>query len=189
MLAELRLWFHTVIHAFKDDVEDKERVAFAQNFAAHYYKQYASIHMPFNTQFYGCKNMTEIADLVQDTLKIENNLLLSKLDKDTAFDTFLENTESARQEREDIIGAGDESKRLRFKAVSRNQKKGGNPQHQGPKTVIKGNLKGAGKQFQRPIVHPAGKGQAIPVKGPQIKPGVYGKGNYKMSLIPGFGGN
>jgi len=201
MLAELRLFFHTVIHAFKEDVEDKERVAFAQNFAAHYYKQYAPAHMPFNTQFYGCKNMTEIVDLVQDTLKIENNLLLSKLDKDTEFDIFVEKTESARQEREDIIGAGDESKRLRFKAVSRNQKKGGAPQQnqqQGPKAVIKGNLKGAGKPFQRPIVHPAGKGQVVPIpvrSAAAIKPGMLAKGkgganlSYKMSLIPGFGGN
>lgn len=165
MLARLRMELHTIMHAFVSDVEDKERTSFSGDFLTHYYKLYAPAGLTFYPGIFGCKKVDEIADLIPDTMKMENGMCLPVLDLDASFDDFLQKTEDARQERVDRIGAGDEGAQLKFKA-----------QRAGVKGV-KGHHKGG--NFQNFKGQPrGGKGMPMPQQRAPVTYNVSSKGNF-----------
>jgi len=155
MLAALRMELHTLCHAFREDVKDKERTAFSSEFLLHYYKLYAPAGRQLFLAAYGCRKESELVELIKDTINLEDNLMLPLLAADASFDDFVNLTEEARQERRDRIGAGDEGAQLKFKA----QKKG----------APKGGMKGNGQVFGRgPIQHYPSKGASKGGKGPSV---------------------
>lgn len=192
MLAGLRMELHTLCHAFKEDVEDKERETFSADFLAHYHKLYSPPGHAFHHSTYAARNVAEVMDLIKDTIVLEQNMLIVQLEKNEGFDTFIQNTELAREERLNLIGAGDEGAKLKFKAQVKpkpnpNQNKGGKGfirpgQNKG--AVMKGGKpQQAQPQFSRagPLGPAAGKGAG---KGPStIHKG--GPTGYALRSIPG----
>jgi hypothetical protein len=170
---------HTICQAFVQDVEDKERTSFSADFVTHYYKLYAPAGLTFYPGIFGCKKMDEIVDLIPDTIKLDNNMLLPVLDLDASFDDFVQKAEDARQERVDRIGAGDEGAQLKFKAQRLGAKgpkggyKGGNFQNfKGQQRGGKGNM-------------PMPQQQRAPVTYNAAPKGNFGKGGgYAMRTIP-----
>jgi len=194
MLAELRMQLHTLCHAFREDVEDKERIGFSLDFMSHYFRLYAPPGLTFHHTAYGCKSAAEVVELVKDSFKVEDNLLMPVHGKEEEFDTFVNCCEEARVDRENLIGAGDEGAKLKFKArvVPQHQKKG--PNNQGAKGGVKGNI--PPQKGGRPAV--AVVAQQGGSKGGNVAPKGAGKGafggkglqqsSYTMSRIPGPAG-
>jgi len=125
MLADLRVELHAVCHAFREDVEDKERTEFSVDFLGYYYKEYATPRgKNFLPSIFGCQHAKNVVELISDTVVEEDGMVVPKLSKDATFDDILKLTEDARQERVDRIGAGDESANLKFKARNMMNSKG-----------------------------------------------------------------
>lgn len=116
MLAELRMQLHTLCHAFKEDVEDKERIGFSLDYLSHYFRLYAPPGVTFHQSTFGCKGAGEVIELIKDSFKVQDHLLMAVHGKGEEFDTFVNLCEEARVERENLIGAGDEGAKLKFKA-------------------------------------------------------------------------
>jgi len=191
MLAELRMQLHTLCYAFKEDVEDKERESFSADFVAHYFKLYAPPGHSFHHSTYAARSVNEVLELIKDTIALDQNMLIPQLKQEADFDAFIQNTELAREERLNLIGAGDEGARLKFKAQVKpkpnpNQNKAGKgflrPGQKGG--VVKGGKPPqAQPQFSRaaPLGPAAGKGAG---KGPStISKG--GPPGYALRSIPG----
>merc|ERR1719341_1021822 len=114
MLCDLRVECHLLIHAFREDVEDKERISFLVEHLPFYYNLYAKRN--FASKTYGCKTIEEVFELIEETIAVEDKLMVSKKGKECDFDEIIQDTEDARQTRCDRIGAGDEGANLKFKA-------------------------------------------------------------------------
>lgn len=164
MLADIRVELHAVCHAFREDVEDKERTEFSVDFLQYYYSEYATPRgKNFHPSIFGCQHARNVLELISDTVVEEDGMVVPKLSKDATFDDILKLTEDARQERVDRIGAGDESANLKFKARSMMNSKGSG----------KGNFGGNKGGFaSRPQVQPYGN------------KGSYNSGGYSMRNIP-----
>jgi len=120
MLVDLRVELHLLCHAFRMDVDDEERTRFSGENLNHYYRLYNG-PKSFYVATYGAKTVEEVFEPVTDTITLEEDMVTPKLEQDTEFDVMMELTESARQERTDRIGAGDEGAKLKFKAMPRQQ--------------------------------------------------------------------
>jgi len=100
------------VHAFVEDVEDKERVSFAVEHYPHYYRLYTN--KQFNPRSMNCPTVEDTVKLIADCMTVENGLLQPKLDKNITFDQIYELTEKARDIRDLCVNAGDELSALQF---------------------------------------------------------------------------
>jgi len=189
MLLELRAELHLLVHAFKEDVEDKDRFTFAAEHLSHYYKLYHENKKQFSLSMWGVKSVSECVEIIQDSCTVEDGMLCSKLDKNTPFDIIVQQTEDARQNRVDRIGAGDEGASLKFKA----------PMRRAPAVVGAKGAKGGKQPYGKPTPLPAwqgGKGAAGSKPGTaapayQMRPVAQAQtgGAYKRPQPWGYGGD
>jgi len=217
MLLDLRVELHLLIHAFHEDVEDKDRVTFAADHLPHYYKLYHDGKKHFSLQTWGVKSVAECVEIISDTVDVEDGMLVAKHDRAINFDYIVQQTEDARQNRCDRIGAGDEGATLKFKATPKRQHNKGHKggykgqgynYQKGGNYMNKGNMKGqksgggggSGGPMQR-LPQPGQQGPmgakgAMKGKGPYPsygQPQMGGKGgksmpNYQMRPVPQHGG-
>lgn len=120
MLADLRVELHLLCHAFRMDVDDEERTKFSADNLTHYYRLY-NAPKAFYVATYGAKKVDECLEPMSETVTVEGDMIVGKLDQDTEFDVLMEQVDTARQERTDRIGAGDEGAKLKFKALPRRE--------------------------------------------------------------------
>eukprot|EP00392_Amoebophrya_sp_AT5.2_P000392 g393.t1 len=145
MLAQLRAELHALLHAFRLDVNDEERVSFPAIHISYYYQLYSGKNFAQTLASFQCKNLEELTRLVPDicehtkdlddfALRKEKELLQeydlvlpanSDADLDPA--KFIEETEEARQMRTDRLDAGDENAALSFSYKPQGRVQGGMP--------------------------------------------------------------
>jgi len=115
VLLSLRYELFLLIHAFRKDVDDPDRVGVHEDHLSFYYQKY--YHKQLNPKHYGKESNAEVVDLVKDTVVIDKAppVLKSQLSDDTdTVDIFVKLTEENRRERQRRVDAGDETARLKF---------------------------------------------------------------------------
>jgi len=114
-LLSLRLELLLLVHAFKKDVSDPERIGIHEMHLPFYYQKY--YRKTFNVKYYGVESNTALVDMVKDTVVIRPSdmVLEAQLSEEMdSFDIFVKLTEESRRERERRIHAGDETVKLKF---------------------------------------------------------------------------
>lgn len=132
MLATLRAEMHAVMWAFKNDVNDEERLSFASIHFPYYYQLYTGKSFATTLNNFACKTLEEITRLVPEickhtacmdefALRKEKNQLIEEYDLifpalpiDTDMLKLIEMTDECRQNRTDRLDAGDENAALHF---------------------------------------------------------------------------
>ncbi|CAD7966665.1 unnamed protein product [Amoebophrya sp. A120] len=144
MLAQLRCEIHSLIHAFRMDVNDPERVTFPATHMAYYYHLYSGKPFSQTLQSFNVRTLEELTKLIPDVcehtkdmddfaLRKEKSLLEdfdlvlpASSEADLDVQKFIEVTEEARQMRTDRLDAGDENAALNFTFKQQSQKQAGN---------------------------------------------------------------
>eukprot|EP00441_Pelagodinium_beii_P026329 CAMPEP_0197663666 /NCGR_PEP_ID=MMETSP1338-20131121/58167_1 /TAXON_ID=43686 ORGANISM="Pelagodinium beii, Strain RCC1491" /NCGR_SAMPLE_ID=MMETSP1338 /ASSEMBLY_ACC=CAM_ASM_000754 /LENGTH=882 /DNA_ID=CAMNT_0043242147 /DNA_START=79 /DNA_END=2727 /DNA_ORIENTATION=+ len=151
-LLSLRLELHLLVHSFKKDANDEDRVGIHEQHLAFYYNKYYK--KTFSVKYYGMETNSDLIGLVKDTVTIlpENQVLKFSLGEDMEnFDIFVKLTEEARRERLRRLDAGDTSAQLKFQKPDappppppqhQNNNKGGGGGYKGDKGGYKGGFKG-----------------------------------------------
>jgi len=113
-LLSLRLELYLLVHAFKKDAADPERVGIHESHLAFYYNKY--YRKSFNVKYYGVDSNTELVSMVKDAVSVsaETGVLASALSDEVNFDMFIRLTEDGRRDRQRRIDAGDESAKLKI---------------------------------------------------------------------------
>jgi len=116
MLANIRHELVTIVHAFKEDVEDETRPSFPPALATHYYKEYSKKQL--NPLQFQCPSMEDlIKEHLYDSLLVDDvGLMGAKLDKEVDFQVIFDLVDTEREARETRVGAGDELSALKFSA-------------------------------------------------------------------------
>lgn len=114
-LLSLRLELHLMMHSFKKDADDPERIGIhEQNLQFYYQKFYKKT---FTVKYYGMDTNADLIALVKDTVIINssNQVMEAQLGEELeSFDIFVKLTEEARRIRLRKLDEGDESARLKF---------------------------------------------------------------------------
>jgi len=113
-LMTLRYEMHLLVHGFRSDVKDPERVGIHVDHLSFYYQKY--FKKPLVLKTYGVETNEELLKLIDDTVlvnskKVVESLLPSELE--TA-DVFLKLAEEARRYRNCKIDLGEESFKLKI---------------------------------------------------------------------------
>lgn len=114
-LLTLRYELFLLIHAFKHDADDAERVGIHETNLVYYYNKY--YHKQLTPKFYGKDTNKELVEFVKDSVIFDKDkhVLASALEADTdSLDIFVKLTEESRRERQRRVDAGDETARLKF---------------------------------------------------------------------------
>lgn len=151
MLATLRAEIHTILHAFRLDVNDEDRVSFPVIHFPYYYQLYTGKNFTATGNSFNCRTIEELTRIIPETCKhtaslddfalrkesdpliSDYGLLFSSYDENSDMTVFIEVTEEARQNRTDRLDAGDENACLTFQykapvataAANANFKRGG----------------------------------------------------------------
>lgn len=115
-LLSLRVELHLLVHAFKKDVNDPERVGIHESHLPFYYSKYFRKTVDVKKQF-GVETNPQLLALIKDTIDLNstNQVLEAVLPEDLEnFDVFVKKTEESRRERQKRLDAGDETVRLKF---------------------------------------------------------------------------
>eukprot|EP00930_Biecheleria_cincta_P087647 TRINITY_DN7687_c0_g1_i1.p1 TRINITY_DN7687_c0_g1~~TRINITY_DN7687_c0_g1_i1.p1 ORF type:complete len:1093 (+),score=298.96 TRINITY_DN7687_c0_g1_i1:83-3361(+) len=127
MLLSLRAELHLLVHAYKRDINDPERVSFHESHTQFYYDLYFKKQLQLKN--YGVNSVTELMEIVKDTTEVvpKNSMLDPQLSDDTPLENFLKLTEDHRRARLRKLDAGDESGTLRLiKPHQQQHQRGGN---------------------------------------------------------------
>jgi len=114
-LMSLRFELHTLAHAFRQDVNDLERVGVHVDHLLFYYNKYFRKNL--NSKYFGVETFEELVQFVSDSAKFnsKNKVLESHLAGDLdSFDIFVKLTEECRRERHLLIDSGKEEAVLKF---------------------------------------------------------------------------
>jgi len=138
-LMSLRFELHTLAHAFKQDVNDAERMGVHVDHLVFYYNKY--FRKELNSKYFGVENFEELAGFVGDSAKISSKKVLeSHLSGDLdSFDIFVKLTEECRRERLLLIDSGKEEAVLKFSPALQASSPSAGQQHsrsyqRGPRT-------------------------------------------------------
>lgn len=114
-LMSLRFELHLLVHAFRHDVDDPERLGIIPENLSFYYSRY--FRKALNTTYYGVDSFQQLIDLIKDTVSLDSksNVLVSHLSSELdRCDLFVKLTEECRRERILMIDNGDPSLKLKF---------------------------------------------------------------------------
>jgi len=114
-LLSLRFELHLLVHAFRHDCDDPERVGIHPEHILFYYSKY--FKKPLIPKNYGVESIEELVQLAKDAIIISKRLKVmdSQLSNDLeSNEIFVKLTEEARRDRQRRIDAGDESAQLHF---------------------------------------------------------------------------
>jgi len=192
-LLSLRYEMHLLVHAFRRDVDDPERLGIHQEHVSFYYNKY--FRKAFNTKYYGVDTYDELVDFIRDTVDINSsNLVLEAQLSDELdnFDLFLKLTEENRRERQLRIDSGDETAVLKFSrptpavtssvpaanagAIAALPQKSLAPYQRGPRPPVPARGFGGPPQGQKPWYGNAPQGQ----KGSYYTPPATTGGNFQQ---------
>lgn len=116
-LLSLRVELSLLVHSFKKDVKDEERVGIHADLLLFYYSKYLRKTITFKN--YGVEKAEELVDLIRDTVIVNstNSVLEAQLsDELDNFDIFCKLTEECRRDRNLRIDSGDATAELKFLA-------------------------------------------------------------------------
>lgn len=127
----LRFELHALTHAYRLDLDDKERYSFHEANMEFYYNKY--FKKTLNLKQYGVSTVLELLRLVEDTVEAgpKNFVLVTHLSDDTPMANFVRLAEDGRRERLQAIDAGDESLVLKFIRASSREREANRSQQQG----------------------------------------------------------
>merc|ERR1712070_353033 len=114
-LLSLRYEFFLLVQAYKQDVDDEDRVGIHESNLVFYYNKYYAKQL--TPKYYGKESNQDLIEMVKDTVAMdkEHNVLISNLESDVdCLDIFVKLTEESRRERQRRVDAGDETARLKF---------------------------------------------------------------------------
>eukprot|EP00746_Dinoflagellata_sp_MGD_P120253 gnl/MRDRNA2_/MRDRNA2_55861_c0_seq1.p1 gnl/MRDRNA2_/MRDRNA2_55861_c0~~gnl/MRDRNA2_/MRDRNA2_55861_c0_seq1.p1 ORF type:complete len:1088 (+),score=364.60 gnl/MRDRNA2_/MRDRNA2_55861_c0_seq1:77-3265(+) len=113
-LLAIRIELHLLVHAFKNDVDDPDRLGISEQHLGFYYQKYFS--KSFNLKQFGVENLQGLCDLIKDSVTVNeaNKVLQAELSMDTPTENFIRLTEDHRRDRERRVDAGDESARVKI---------------------------------------------------------------------------
>jgi len=156
-LLSLRLELHLMVHSFKKDANDPERIGIHEQNLSFYYSKYCK--KTFSLKTFQVESNIDLVGMVKDSVAInqENHVLQAQLAEDLqSFDIFVKLTEEARRERMRRLDSGDMSANLSF------LKPEFNPPPDANKGGYRGAYKGAGykgnKGFKGDGGYKGGKG-------------------------------
>jgi len=123
-LLSLRYELFLLAEAWKRDVDDPERVGIHENHITFYFHKY--YRKQLNHKLYGKEFLSDLIDLVKDTLSIDKatgtlKVELADIAAQDNVNIFVKLTEENRRERQRRIDAGDETGRLKFAALEQAQ--------------------------------------------------------------------
>lgn len=113
-LVTLRADLHLMLHSFKKDAGDPERLCIHERNLSFYYNKY--FKKPLSVRNYGVDDNNGLVALIKDTVAIgENQVLQPQLGEELeSFDMFVKLTEECRRDRIKRLDSGDEAARLHF---------------------------------------------------------------------------
>ncbi|CAK9074085.1 unnamed protein product [Durusdinium trenchii] len=157
-LLSLRLELHLLVHSFRRDANDPERIGIHESHLPFYYNKYYK--KTFNVKHYGVETNLQLLTFIKDTVEVNQEVLQAVLSEDVEnFDIFVKLTEAARRDRMQKLENGDESARLRFARPEEIRPdahkagyKGQTTTYKGQATTYKGQAtyKGAGRGGYQP---------------------------------------
>mmetsp|Transcript_74141 Transcript_74141/g.206076 ORF Transcript_74141/g.206076 Transcript_74141/m.206076 type:complete len:881 (+) Transcript_74141:79-2721(+) len=113
-MMSLRFELHLLVHAFRRDVNDPDRIGIHADHLTFYYNKYYKKQL--SPKFFGVDSIRELMELVRDSVVVaRNNVAEAQLpdDLDSA-GIFVMLTEEARRDRIRRIDLGDETARLKL---------------------------------------------------------------------------
>jgi len=150
----LRFELNLLVHAFRKDIDDPERLGIHIDHLGFYYSKY--FRKDFWPATYGCDNEQGVLDLVKDIIYLtDKQVLASQLDGEMeSYQILLKLTEEARRERSLRIDLGDATARLKIGQQGNQGGGGGGKDWHGSKGKDqkgydkgKGDGKGFGKSY------------------------------------------
>jgi len=114
-LLSLRFELHLLVHSFRHDANDPERIGIHPEHLPFYYNKYYK--KALNPKNYGVDQVDDLIELVKDTAladsrsKVVESMVSDDLESN---DIFVKLTEECRRDRARRIDAGDESAKLKF---------------------------------------------------------------------------
>jgi len=120
-LHSLRYELFLLAVAFKRDVDDPDRVGIHENHIAFYYGKY--FKKSLLSKHYGKESIQDLLALVKDTVSLDasSGVMVLNVEEDSPADLFVKKQEEARRQRQRRIDAGDETARLDFSALVKQQ--------------------------------------------------------------------
>merc|ERR1719284_429863 len=104
-LLSTHVELHLLLHAFRKDLNDPERLSFHESHLAFYYSRY--YRKPFELKYFGVETLVDFVEMVSETMKVrDDGMLEAILGEDAPLDGFLRHTEAYRRERQHRIDAG-----------------------------------------------------------------------------------
>lgn len=165
-LLSLSFELHLLVHAFKKDCNDPDRLGVHLDHLAFYYNKYYKKNLA--NQNYGVQTNQELVDLAKDcVITNKDNVLESLLDEEMEYpQVFIKIVEEARRYRALLVDMGQENAKLKIRAATQ------------PVVPLKGAVKGASKGYGKATtswtptpVAAGGKGyQPYPAAGKGGKP-------------------
>ncbi|CAE8733175.1 unnamed protein product [Polarella glacialis] len=154
-LLFLRYELHLLIHAFRHDVADPDRLSFHESHLEFYFNKYYKKR--WHLDHFGVKTNDELIDLIKDSVSIDKDsrFLKTLLPEEEPLDKFVRFAEEHRRDRQRCIDAGDETAVLRFSRPAppprppqgQGQSQGqGHDGYRGGAKGDKGGSKGGGKR-------------------------------------------
>eukprot|EP00927_Polykrikos_kofoidii_P033429 TRINITY_DN2825_c0_g2_i1.p1 TRINITY_DN2825_c0_g2~~TRINITY_DN2825_c0_g2_i1.p1 ORF type:complete len:1084 (-),score=246.91 TRINITY_DN2825_c0_g2_i1:121-3372(-) len=110
----LRYELHLLVHAFRHDIDDPDRLSFQESHLTYYYNKY--YRKALNLDCLGCKGFADVEAMIKENVKLDEktSFIDVVLPADEPLDKFMRLTEEHRRERQRCIDAGDETARLKF---------------------------------------------------------------------------
>jgi len=184
-MMQLRFELHLLVHAFRKDVDDPERLGIHLDHLPFYYNKYFKKNLA--PKDYGVESVKDIIELVPDAVYLTPQSVLATglVEEMESFSVFPKLAEEARRHRNLRIALGQEEAKLKLAVANNHGGKGGkswgnNQQHQG----------GWQKQMQTPGYGKAqdkGKGKGYQPYGKDASKGGYGGGWQQKSPMMGMG--
>jgi hypothetical protein len=113
-MMSLRFEIHLLIHSFRRDTNDPDRIGIHADHLLFYYTKYYKKQL--SLKFFGVEHLKEVIDLVRDTVVItKTNVVEAQIPDDLESPgIFVMLTEEARRDRSRRIDLGEESARLKI---------------------------------------------------------------------------
>mmetsp|Transcript_29746 Transcript_29746/g.85358 ORF Transcript_29746/g.85358 Transcript_29746/m.85358 type:complete len:889 (-) Transcript_29746:58-2724(-) len=117
-LISLRVELHLLLHGFRKDIDDPERLSFHESHLGFYYNRY--FRKALDIKLFGVSSPKDLCQIIKDTAAVKefNGIIESLQDEDTPMDSFVKLTEEHRRDRQRRLDAGDETAELKFKQPS-----------------------------------------------------------------------
>merc|ERR1719215_2556540 len=130
-MMSLRFELHLLVHVFRHDVDDPERLGVHLDHLGYYYHRY--FKKALSTKYYGVDTYKDLIELVNDAVYVTpKNLVDSQLDAEMeSLDIFLKLTEEARRYRNLRLALGEDAAKLKLSQPQQNFSGSHTSQNQG----------------------------------------------------------